>query len=65
MGGCVLDDIYEFMSKKGTQETVVSSRGLSLTSVESDPGVARVVGSLSHSQALRHYLLFINSFLLL
>lgn len=43
MGGCVWDDIYEFMCKKGTQETVVSFLGVSLTSVESDPGVARVV----------------------
>jgi len=43
MGDCVGDDIYEFMCKKGTQETVVSFRGVSVTSVESDPGVARVV----------------------
>jgi hypothetical protein len=65
MAGCVWDDIYEFMCKKGTQETAVSFRGSSLTSVESDPGVARVVWSLSYSQALKHYALLINSFLLL
>jgi len=43
MSGCVWDDIYEFMCKEGTQEKVVSFRGVSLTSVESDPGVAPVV----------------------